>query len=63
MINNDKPQTQYQFIYTDKKHNIGEILNKLMWISMIFIVSDAIQDVSLRNILDHLAINTPGFWS
>ncbi len=63
MINNDKPQTQYQFIYTDKKHNIGEILNKLMWISMIFIVSDAIQDVSLRNTLDHLAINTPGFWS
>ncbi len=63
MINNDKPQTQYQFIYTDKKHNIGERLNKLMWISMIFIVSDAIQDVSLRNILDHLAINTPGFWS
>ncbi len=63
MINNDKPQTQYQFIYTDKKHNIGERLNKLMGISMIFIVSDAIQDVSLRNILDHLAINTPGFWS
>ncbi len=63
MINNDKPQTQYQFIYTDKKHNIGEILNTLMWISMIVIVSDAIQEVSLRNILDHLAINTPGFWS
>ncbi len=63
MINNGKPQTQYQFIYTDKKHNIGERLNKLMWISMILIVSDAIQEVSLRNILDHLAINTPGFWS
>lgn len=63
MINNDKPQTQYQFIYTDKKHNIGERLNKSVWILMIIIISDAIQDISLSNILDHLAINTPGFWS